>query len=75
MAQMYIRKKEIVAGEEVEPEEEPYFDGTDPDIKQAWEESRYQLFFDRKLEHGMIRNAAKPELEQQEDLFMREEKN
>ena len=48
MAQMYIRKKEKVAGEEVEPEEEPYFDGTDPDIKQNWEEERYQLFFDRK---------------------------
>ena len=57
MAQMYIRKKEKVAGEEVEPEEEPYFDGTDPDIKQAWEEDRYQLFFDRKLLHAIHKNS------------------
>ena len=75
MAQMYIRQKEKVAGQEVEPEDEPYFDGTDPDIKQAWEDARYQLFFDRKLLHGMDINSAKPVHERQEDVYISEVKN
>ena len=51
MAQPYLRTDKKAMGDDSESEEE-YFDGTDMNIKQAWQKKRFDTFYDRKVAAG-----------------------
>ena len=51
MAQPYLRTDKKARGDDSESGEE-YFDGTDMNIKQSWQQKRFMTFYDRKVAAG-----------------------